>query len=219
MFAVGHMALAYLLSKTSATRLKVNLIVPAIFVLSIIPDIDILFGSEFHRGPTHSTIVALIVFIPFFIIYRKQAIPYFLALLSHGLIGDLLIGGNLQLLWPITSKEFYLSPWLPTITINSRTNIALETTLFVIATIVMVKTKDSQIFFSKKKSNLLLLIPIATVLLPTLIAYPLIVPILLAPPHLFYLILFTIAFFAAILGFINKKKHQISSQQKTCKHT
>lgn len=211
MFAVGHMALAYLLSKTSATRLKVNLIVPAIFVLSIIPDIDILFGSEFHRGPTHSAIVALIVFIPFFIIYRKRTIPYFLALLSHGLIGDLLIGGGLQLLWPISSREIYLSPWLPTITINSRTNVALETTLFVIATIVMVKTKDSQIFFSKKKSNLLLFIPIVTVLLPTLIAYPLIVPILLIPPHLFYLVLFAVAFFAAILGVTNKKKHQISS--------
>lgn len=209
MFAVGHMALAYLLSKTSAKGLKVNVIVPAVFVLSIIPDIDILFGGEFHRGPTHSSIVALVIFIPFFIIYRRKTVPYFLALLSHGLIGDLLIGGDLQLLWPITSREIYLSPWLPTITINSRINIALETTLFVIATIVMVKTKDSRIFFSKNKSNLLLLIPITTVLLPTLVAYPLIVPILLTPPHLFYLVLFTIALFAAVLGFLKGKKHQI----------
>ncbi|MGE5637644.1 MAG: metal-dependent hydrolase [Chloroflexota bacterium] len=79
MFAVGHMALAYLLSKTSAKGLKVNVIVPAVFVLSIIPDIDILFGGEFHRGPTHSSIVALVIFIPFFIIYRRKTVPNNLA--------------------------------------------------------------------------------------------------------------------------------------------
>ena len=205
MFAVGHMALAYLLGKASATRLKVSSNIPAILVLSIIPDIDILFGvDEFHRGPTHSAILALLIFIPLIILFRKKAVPYFLALLSHGLIGDLIIGGNLQLLWPITTNEISLSPLLPKIEINSPINVALELTLFSAATIVMFKAKDLQLFSRSKKSNLLLAIPIATVLLPTFVAYPLTVPISLVAPHLFYLALFTIAVFAVLLNSFNK---------------
>ena len=76
-FAVGHMALAYLLGKASAKLLKVNINIPLILFLSIIPDIDILFdflfNSDMHRGPTHSIIVAIVVFIPFFLLY-----PYWL---------------------------------------------------------------------------------------------------------------------------------------------
>jgi hypothetical protein len=211
MFAVGHMALAYLLSKVSAARLKVSLNIPAILVLSIIPDMDILLGlDEFHRGPTHSAVVALLIFIPFFVVYRKKAVPYFLALLSHGLIGDLVIGGNVQLFWPITTDQISLTPLLPKIAIYSLVNIAFELSLFTVATIVMFKTKDSQSFFRGKKSNLLLAIPIFTVLLPTVLAYPLGVPVLLVPPHVFYLALFTVAIFATLLSFFRQHNSQAS---------
>jgi hypothetical protein len=198
------MALAYLIGKGSALRLRINLNIPAILVLSIIPDMDILFGGgEFHRGPTHSAIVALLVFIPIFILYRKKAVPYFLALLSHSLIGDLFIGGNIQLLWPIITNAISLPAPFPVIGIDSVVNVALELTLFTTATIVMFVTKDLQLFFRGRKSNLLLAIPIATVLLPTFLAYPLVVPVLLVAPHLFYLALFTIAFFSVLLRFNN----------------
>jgi hypothetical protein len=207
MFAVGHMAIGYLLGKVSAGLLKVGMNLPAILVLSIIPDIDILLGlDEFHRGPTHSAVVAFLVFVPFFVVYHKRAAPYFLALLSHGLIGDLIVGGNVQLLWPITTKEFSLTPFLPKIEINSPINVVLELSLFAVATIVMFKTKDLHQFFRSNKSNLLLVIPIFTVLLPTLLAYPINVPVLLIPPHVFYLALFTVAIFAVFLGFFKKYK-------------
>jgi hypothetical protein len=200
-FGVGHMALAYLLGKGSARPLRLNPNVPLILVLSIIPDIDILTGVEtFHRGPTHSAILALLVFIPVFAIYRKKAVPYFLALISHSLIGDLFVGGNIQLLWPISTNKVSLYPFIPKIEIFSPINVALELTLFIAATLVMFKTKDLQLFFQKKTTNLLLVIPIATVLLPTSLGYPLSVPILLVPPHLFYLALFTIALFAVLLS-------------------
>ncbi len=213
MFAVGHMALAYLLSKASATRLKVSANLPAILVLSIIPDIDILFGSdEFHRGPTHSAVVALLVFIPLLVAYRKRAVPYFLALLSHGLIGDLIVGGNVQLLWPLSSNSISLTPWLPKIEIDSPINVALELTLFAIATIIMFKTKDLQMFVQDRKSNLLLVIPTFTVLLPTVLGYPLGVPVLLLPPHLFYLALFMIAILEVLLGFSIKQRNHSSSE-------
>ncbi len=211
MFAVGHMALAYLLGKASAARLKVAMNVPIILVLSIIPDIDILFGmDQFHRGPTHSAVVAFLVFVPIFILYRKRAVPYFLALLSHGLIGDFIIGGKVELLWPITSQQFSLTPWLPKIEINSPINVALELSLFIIATIVMIKGRDLRVFFRGGKTNLLLAIPVATVLLPTVLAYPLGVPILLVPPHVFYLLLFMAAILVVFVKFFNKRSRYVA---------
>jgi membrane-bound metal-dependent hydrolase YbcI (DUF457 family) len=207
-FAVGHMALAYLLGKPSAKILKVNLNIPLILVLSLLPDIDILAGvSGFHRGPTHSIIAALIVFIPVFAIYRRKAVPYFIALASHSLIADFCIGGKIQLLWPLSLQSFglheiggpYISIWNPI-------NIALEWTLFVISTIIMFKTRDLLLFFQNKKSNLLLTIPIITVLLPTFVSYPLQVPILLIPPHVFYLLLFSVSVLITILRIFKKPK-------------
>jgi len=205
MFAVGHMALAYLISKASAKALHVNPNIPAILVLSIIPDVDILFGVEgFHRGPMHSVVVSLLLFLPLFAVYRKKAIPYFLALASHALIGDLLIGGDLQLLWPISTQRISLYPYLPTIGIFSPVNVGIELVLFTTATLVMFGAKDIQLFFCNKKTNLLLTIPVGTVLLPTFLGYPLGVPILLVVPHLFYLILFTIAVLVVVFAAIKR---------------
>jgi len=206
-FAVGHMALAYLLGKASAKLLKVNINIPLILVLSIIPDIDILFdflfNSDMHRGPTHSIIVAIVVFIPFFLLYRQRATPYFAALASHSLIGDFLIGGQLQLLWPLSTNEFGARELgFPYINIYNPINVALEFTLFAIALAVMLKTRDLFHFFRNSKLNLILIIPIFTVLLPTFISYPLRVPLLLILPHLFYLIIFSIA---VSLAFFRKR--------------
>lgn len=81
MFAVGHMAIAYLLGKCSSKKLRFNLNIPILLVLSILPDVDIIYdfltGSQIHRGPTHSIVVATIAFIPIFIIYQKKQFPTF----------------------------------------------------------------------------------------------------------------------------------------------
>ncbi len=215
-FAVGHMALAYLLGKASAKLLKVNFNIPLILVLSIIPDIDILFEPlipSFHRGPTHSIIIAILVFIPFFLLYRRKAAPYFAALASHSLIGDFLIGGQVQLLWPLSTSEFGIHELgFPYIKIYDPINLAFEFTLFAVALLVMLKTRDLFHFFRNDKLNLLLIIPIFTVLLPTFLSYPLDVPILLALPHLFYLVLFSISVLVTIIR-INRKNGEIASHQ------
>jgi hypothetical protein len=198
------MALAYLLGKPAAKTLKVNLNIPLVFVLSIIPDIDILFQSfftsEIHRGPTHSVITAIVVFIPFFVLYRQKAVPYFIALISHSLVGDFFIGGQIQLFWPLTTQEFGLHELgFYYIGISSRLNIILELTLFTVATIVMIKNRDLLSIFKSNMLNLVLTVPIFTVLLPTFLGFPLSVPILLVPPHLFYLAIFSLAFLMVIL--------------------
>jgi len=154
------MALAYLLGKASAKTLKVSPNIPVLLVLSLLPDIDIIFanltGLELHRGFTHSLFFAVVVFLPFFVIFGKRAGPYFLALISHAFIGDFFIGGQLQLFWPFTTATFGLhEAGSIYIDIYSRLNIALELSLFTAATVVMAKTGDYRIFFKNKIISLI----------------------------------------------------------------
>ena len=219
MFAVGHMAIAYLLGKGSSKVLRAKFNIPLLLVLSILPDVDIIYdfftGSDLHRGPTHSIVVSLIAFIPLFIIYRKQAIPYFLALISHPLIGDFFIGGRVQLLWPFSTTQYGLHELGSYyIGITDPVNITLELSLFVIATLVLYKSGDWKVFFKSNKTNLVLFIPIITVLLPSTIGYPFSAPLLLTAPtlaiaHLFYLVLFSIAVLKTLFNLYNKYFHKI----------
>lgn len=185
-FAVGHMALGYILGKASAKFLKMDLNVAAVMVFSIIPDIDILIPIIQHRGPAHSLITALVIFLPIFAIYRLKAAPYLLALISHSLIGDYFVGGRIQLFWPVMTQQYGVQ-----LSIISQTNITLEWLLFLVSMVVMLKSKDLFKFFQPNNSNLLLSIPTFTVLLPTFFGFPLNVPAWLVLPHLVYLAMFS----------------------------
>jgi len=184
-FAVGHFALGYVLGKASAKIAKTELNIPLVLMLSIIPDIDIVTPFLEHRGPAHSILMLFIVFIPIFSFYRKKAIPYFLALIQHSLLGDYIAGGRIQLLWPLTTGYYGME-----ISIKSQTNITLEWIIFLASIIIMLKTKDIVAFFQPHNSNLILAIPIFTVLLPTFLSFPLDVPAWLIPPHLVYTFIF-----------------------------
>ena len=184
-FAVGHFALGYILGKLTAQATKTKLNIPLILTLSVIPDIDILIPYVEHRGPSHSIIMATLIFIPLFALYRKSAFPYFMALIQHPLVGDFVAGGQVKLLWPITSQPFGIE-----MSIKSLTNITLEWLAFIVAAIVTIKTKDIRALLQPRNSNIILIIPTFTVLLPTFLAFPLEVPIALIPPHLICLTLF-----------------------------
>jgi membrane-bound metal-dependent hydrolase YbcI (DUF457 family) len=162
-------------------------------VLSILPDADIALeriGVPFleHRHITHSILVLFIVFVPFFLVYRKAAVPYFLAVIQHALMGDFLTG-QVWLLWPF-GRGYSLG-----LGIVSPLNIGLEWTLFVLTLTVMIKTEDFKDFFRQKKWNLALAIPTFTVLMPTFLSVPLEVPVWLIPPH----VILTVMFLASII--------------------
>jgi hypothetical protein len=187
MYAVGHFALGYLTGKLAGKSLGVKINIPLIFLASVLPDIDLMVPGLEHRGPLHSVIVFSIVFLPIFAVYKKKAAPYFVAVIQHILIGDYLIGGNLQLLWPLTANTYGFS-----IEAASLTHIALEWSLFLISMVFMLKTRDIFFLFKPHSSNTILAIPVMTVLLPTLISFPLYVPLSLLIPHIVYLILLAI---------------------------
>jgi len=105
-YAVGHLSLGYIISKSASKVLRTEINLPLIFTLSVIPDIDILIPFIEHRGPTHSILAMLIIFIPVFILYGKRVAPYLLALIQHPLIGDYFVGGKIQLFWPITTNRY-----------------------------------------------------------------------------------------------------------------
>jgi len=192
MFAVGHLSLGYLFAKASAKLLKQEVNLPLIFLLSIIPDIDIIIPGVEHRTITHSIIMSIIVFLPFFMFYKTKAVPYFVALAQHSLVGDFITGGThgggTQLLWPITSTMYGLP-----VDIFSLTNIVLEWSSFLLAGVIMFKTKDVQKMLKGGVSDLPLSVPTLTVLLPIFFHFPLLIPFELLIPHIAYLILFALS--------------------------
>jgi len=95
MFAVGHLALGYILGKTTSKSLNVNLNIPLVLVASMVPDIDLLIPGLEHRGPTHSLILIFLLFLPAFMLYRERAAPYFVAVVQHSILGDSITGGGI----------------------------------------------------------------------------------------------------------------------------
>jgi len=189
-FAVGHLALGYITGKAASKLLKVNANIPLMFVASVISDIDLLIPSLEHRGPTHSLILSSLIFLPVFMLIGKRATPYFVALIQHFILGDYMTGGmqGIQLFWPISLGWYGIG-----IKITGLTNILVEWALFLTSLTIMFKTKDAWILFKRHASNLLLLIPIFTVLLPAFVGFPLSVPMALVIPHLIYLIIFALS--------------------------
>jgi len=81
MFAVGHSSLGYLTGKATSKILRTDANIPLLLMLSVLPDIDLLIPGLRHGGPIHSVMLSSLLFISFFILYRKKAIPYFIAVI------------------------------------------------------------------------------------------------------------------------------------------
>jgi len=186
-YAVGHLALGYLSGKATSKVLNVNVNIPLLFLAAIMPDVDLLIACLQHRGPTHSIIIFCLLFLPAFILFRKRTAPYFIALIQHSLMGDYPTGGT-QLLWPIATNWYGLG-----IKITSLINIFMEWILFLTSITIMLKTNDAWLLLQPNPSNLILFVPVFTVLLPTLLGIPLSVPLELVIPHLMYLMFFTLS--------------------------
>jgi len=127
------------------------------------------------------------------VLYRERAAPYFMAMAQHSILGDYITGGGTQLLWPLIPQWYGIG-----IQMMSLANVFIEWALFLMFMTIMFKTKDIRILFQRHASNILLSIPILTVLLPTLLSFPVSVPLELVIPHIIYLILFA---FSTIIDF------------------
>ena len=97
MWFLGHMALGYYSGFIVSKFTKEKLNIPFIWFISLAPDLDIIFPFILHRGPTHSILIASVVFLSFFFKYKKGLV-YFASLISHSLIGGYVIGNGDELL-------------------------------------------------------------------------------------------------------------------------
>ena len=202
MYAVGHLALGYITGKAASKFLNVKVNVPLLFLASVLPDIDLLIPWLEHRGPTHSLVLYALIFVPSFWLYGKQVMPFLVSLIQHSLLGDLLTGGGVQVLWPIASE------WYGTqMTIIGTLNISLEWTLFLISMVLLWKTRDVMSLFQHHPSNLLLTVPVFAIIMPVFLSFPLAVPFELIIPHLAFL---TFLVFSIItdLKQISRSKHR-----------
>jgi LexA-binding, inner membrane-associated putative hydrolase len=199
-FAVGHFSVGYILAKGSSKATKTRINLPTVFMLSVIPDIDLLLPFLQHRGPLHSIILLTAIFVPFFAKYKSAAVPYYLSLLQHPLIGDFFTGGNVQLFWPITRNPYGFG-----VSITSPLNIGVELLSFLLALLILIRTRDVQKLIRSGVSSLILTIPFSTVLFPSLLGFPLEVPLALLVPHITYALLFL----AAITLFLLQLSHRL----------
>jgi membrane-bound metal-dependent hydrolase YbcI (DUF457 family) len=205
MFAIGHFALGYIFGKGTSKLANVKLNLPLLLATSVLPDIDLLFRFLLHRGPTHSIITISVLMIPFFIIYRKQALPYFAALLSHVLIGDFFTGG-IELFWPLTHNLFGASSF----EVSSMTSVVVELGLFFVTVPFMYKFGDLQTLLKPHNINRALIIPIGAVLGPLLAVgrgQESSLPIFLAIPSLFYVILFAYSILIELRAWLDQDKN------------
>lgn len=92
----------------AAIRDKIPYSLPLIFAAALLPDLDFLFYPLFlHHTVTHSLTFWSLVYAPVFAIFRIRALPYFIATLSHFMIGDV-ITGNPPLFFGLSRQTFGL---------------------------------------------------------------------------------------------------------------
>ena len=182
-------------------------------MVSVIPDIDLILQFLMHRGPTHSLITITIFMIPFLALYRKQAIPYYAALLSHILIGDFFTGG-VELLWPLSHG------WFGALNIDviSLPNVITELVLFFATLPIMYKLKDLQTLLRPGTKNWVLIIPLGAILGPLLetgAGMEGSIPALLIIPSLFYVGLFAYSILIELRSKLNHGSSEVRSKAST----
>ena len=188
MFAVGHLALGYLIGKASSKTLNIKVDTSLLFAFAVLPDIDFLIPFLKHRGPTHSLITLGIAFIPSLLLFGRKTIPYAIVYLQHLVPGDYITAGGIQLLWPLSTRWYSLERPLGESTVTT-----IEIAAFTAAILIMWKTKDLQNLLHPQPLKYSPLIPLITLGLPTLAKFPLPVPPELILPHIAYMTIFTIA--------------------------
>jgi membrane-bound metal-dependent hydrolase YbcI (DUF457 family) len=137
-----------------------KLIVPAILLLGILPDADLLLGNlgVVHRTFTHSFFLWIIIFLPLFIVFRLKSIPYFVAVVQHFAFGDLLMG-KVMIFWPFNASQVGFSIPMP-----SLIDVSLEIAGLILALGIIVYSGDLKRLFSVDKTNILMLLPLLALL-------------------------------------------------------
>ena len=202
MFAVGHIALGYITGKITGKLTKHDPNIPLLWTISLLPDIDFLIPGIIHRGPTHSLILALIIFAPFLIKRPKKTLTYFAALLTHSAIGDFITYGGVMLLWPLSSEMIgYRSP----LTMGRAAETHIELALFAALILILIALGDLKNLLTTENRNLILFIPLCTIVLPAVLNYPVKIPGSLMSAHFILIGMITLFIIKSIIIISTRK--------------
>jgi membrane-bound metal-dependent hydrolase YbcI (DUF457 family) len=191
---------------------------PLLLAASVLPDMDLLLSFIQHRGPTHSIITITFLMIPFFVVYRKKAIPYFAALLSHILIGDFFTGG-IALFWPLSNNMFGALNF----EVNSLPIALTELILFLFALPLMYKLGDLKDLLKPNDKSWALIISLGSIIGPLIVLTRVVslnqiqentLPSLLVIPSLIYICIFTYSLYAWLKWRPKNNKTTLKSDKK-----
>jgi hypothetical protein len=157
------MVWAYVWAALFAGKRKEKLFIPLVLMLGIAPDIDLLLRGVIHHTLTHSFFFWLIVFAPFFVVFRQKTVPYFVAVAQHFAFGDFLVG-NIMIFWPFSQSYFGLN-----IAMTSMLDVALETAGSLLAAGISYYNGDLRRMLSTDIHNLLMFLPLLALLTSMLI--------------------------------------------------
>jgi hypothetical protein len=141
-----------------------KLFVPAILILGVLPDGDLLFRGLgiAHRTVTHSWLLWILLFIPVFYFLRLKAVPYFVAVIQHFAFGDFVMG-KVMMFWPFSSARVGLGFGM-----GSVVDVALETGGLILAFGLMIYFGDLKRLFSVEKRNFYMIFPLMALLVSAL---------------------------------------------------
>ena len=188
MFAVGHISVAYLVTRGLNRGMGRNMSIPLVWAFSLLPDVDLLIPGLRHMGPTHSIFFALTLFLPLFLYFRVKAFPYFLGYASHTVLGDLITNRGVIFLWPMSQRRFHV-PLPFNITLVNTFDANLELVLFGLFSLVFFLTKDYARDLYTESVKLVFLIPLIALLVPVVFGFPIPVPFHLVPSHLLFIVM------------------------------
>ncbi|MDQ1279713.1 MAG: hypothetical protein QG670_975 [Thermoproteota archaeon] len=154
------MVWAYVWAAVFAGKPREKIFVPAVLMLGVLADVDLFLrriGVQ-HHTLVHSPIFWLLIFTPFFIMYRQRALPYFAAVVQHFLFGDFLVG-SVMVLWPFSSLLLGLN-----VSMSSLLDVIIETVGLALAAIVSYHSGDLRFILSVDIHNMLMMLPLMALL-------------------------------------------------------
>ena len=188
MLAVGHIAVAYLVTRGLKRGMWRSMSLPLVWAFSLLPDVDLLIPGVRHMGPTHSIFFAVALFVPLFLYFRAEALPYFLGYASHTVLGDLITNQGVKFLWPLSQRSFQF-PLPLTVTCDITFSANLELVLFGLFCLVYFLTKDYASELYREDLKFVFFIPFIALLVPVVFNFHIPVPLRLVPSHLVLMVI------------------------------
>jgi len=150
------MVWAYVWAVAFAGKRWGKLFVPAVLLLGVMPDVDLLLGGfgVAHHTFMHSFFFWFVLFAPFLAVYRLKSVPYLVAVVQHFAFGDFFVG-EVMLFWPFSRSYFGFGTAMVSVF-----DVGLETAGLLLAAGIMYFNGDLKRLLSVDMRNIPMFLPL-----------------------------------------------------------